>query len=505
MAKIVNFAHQITIMASFIKHSGQVFTPDYLVNLILDEAGYVGSAVLGKHCIDNSCGDGAFLCEIVSRYISAYIDKHRNTDNLASEIGTYIHGIELDPVAFNNCLHNLKVTCGKFGVECEQFDVVNEDALQNTSFDGRMDYVVGNPPYVRVHNLENSYDIVKSFSFANGGMTDLYLVFFEKGFRMLNQSGKLCYITPSSWLNSVAGGAMRNYIRLNHNLISLIDLGHYQAFNATTYTMISLFVKGYRSERFSYYNFDETTLNKVHIADLLYSEIDVNTYFYLANHKTLADLHRIVRADIPRYVTAKNGFATLADKVFIASEFPFTDFLVPIVKASTGKWYKAFFPYDSNGKPYSKGEIFSKPNVASYLNAHKGSLLKDCSEDKNVYWYLFGRTQALKDVFSDKLSINTTIKGIDSIKLTFVPAGSGLYSGLYIMSDVDFDVIKRIILTDKFVNYIASLKKYKSGGYYTFNSKDLEIYLNYEIHQLVQNGSLQIPIIEQQGLFAYCY
>jgi transposase len=63
-------------------------------------------------------------------------------------------------------------------------------------YDNQMDFVIGNPPYVRVHNLDDSYDSVKSFSFANGGMTDLYLVFFEKGFQMLKPGGKLCYITP---------------------------------------------------------------------------------------------------------------------------------------------------------------------------------------------------------------------------------------------------------------------------------------------------------------------
>ena len=56
-----------------IKHSGQVFTPDYLVADILDFCGYVESPrILGKHIIDNSCGEGAFLCEIVGRYCRAF-------------------------------------------------------------------------------------------------------------------------------------------------------------------------------------------------------------------------------------------------------------------------------------------------------------------------------------------------------------------------------------------------------------------------------------------------
>ena len=40
--------------------------------------------------------------------------------------------------------------------------------------DKKMYFVVGNPPYVRVHNLNESYVSVKSFSFAEGGMTPAF-------------------------------------------------------------------------------------------------------------------------------------------------------------------------------------------------------------------------------------------------------------------------------------------------------------------------------------------
>lgn len=78
-------------MTSLIKHSGQVFTPDYLVSLILAEVGYYGADILQKHC-----GDGA-LCDIVSRYIKAYIESNQDIEKLPFEIHEYIHGIELAP------------------------------------------------------------------------------------------------------------------------------------------------------------------------------------------------------------------------------------------------------------------------------------------------------------------------------------------------------------------------------------------------------------------------
>ena len=96
-------------------------------------------------------------------------------------------------------------------------------------------------------------------------------------------------------------------------------------------------------------------------------------------------------------------------------------------------------------------------------------------------WYEFGRSQAIKDTFKDKIVVNTTIKDVDSIKITRVPAGSGVYSGLYLLTSVDFDKICSILKSEDFIRYIKALNKCKSGGYFTFSSKDLGLYLNYKL------------------------
>ncbi|MEJ3568453.1 Eco57I restriction-modification methylase domain-containing protein [Ureaplasma parvum] len=62
-----------------------------------------------------------------------------------------------------------------------------------------MDFVIGNPPYVRIHNLIKEPNLIKNYLFSNKGMTDLYIIFYEIGIKMLNKNGILCYITPSSF------------------------------------------------------------------------------------------------------------------------------------------------------------------------------------------------------------------------------------------------------------------------------------------------------------------
>lgn len=489
-----------------IKHSGQVFTPDYLVADILDFCGYVESPrILGKHIIDNSCGEGAFLCEIVGRYCRAFRAGNDDIALLKDELQTYIHGIEIDAGTYERCIENLNLVALKFGVTDVDWDIIEGNALKIKIYDGAMDFVVGNPPYVRVHNLETDYTDVKQFTFANGGMTDLFLVFFELGLRMLSAGGRLCYITPSSWLNSLAGENMRREIVLRKYLTGVVDMGHFQPFKATTYTLISRFEKVEDNDRIDYNVYDERVGKIRHIDTLSYDEIQINRKFYISGKKELELLKRIRLSASDSYVRVKNGFATLFDDVFIG-ELPFIEYTIPVLKASTGKWSRAFFPYDEKGSPLAYELLSESESVCRYLEDHAEKLLKGRKRSETPDWFLYGRTQALKDVCILKYAVNTCIKGVESIKLTEVPPGCGLYSGLYILPDkgVTFDMLDRIIRNEEFIRYVSLLKNYKSGGYYTFNSKDLELYINYKIQLEYGKGRDNLST-GQLGLFESAY
>ena len=375
----------------------------------------------------------------------------------------------------------------KFGVKGVKWNILNCNALSVTTFNGIISFVIGNPPYVRLHNLANHYEDVKSFVFGKDGMTDIYLVFYELGLRMLNKNGKLCYITPSSWLSSLAGINMRNYIIKHKNLVGLIDLGHYQPFEgAITYTMIALFDMQKCCDNIDYYTYSEESKSKVYVDTIPYEDMLIDGKFYIGTRNDLSMLKLIKTTNTScKSVKVKNGFATLADKVFI-KELPFSNLTIPVLKASTGKWMKAFFPYDSNGKPLSKEDVFSYPEIAEYLTKHKVELLKNQTEEQFPNWFQFGRSQGIKDVYFNKYSINTIIKDIELIKINKVPSGSGVYSGLYILTEAPYEVLENIIKSDDFIAYLKILKHYKSGGYYTYTSKDLEQFINYKLSKIYE-------------------
>ena len=172
-------------------------------------------------------------------------------------------------------------------------------------FNAKMDYVVGNPPYVRVHNLEESYEIVKKFKFAEGGMTDLFIVFFEIGFNMLAKGGLMCLITPSSWLGSLAGTHLRQYIHTHQNLSGVIDLEYFQPFEATTYTFISRFSKSKKNSQIDYYTFDGEKLKAKFQEKLSYSDIQIGKNFFFSKKTHLSLLNNIKTTYGYPYVSVK--------------------------------------------------------------------------------------------------------------------------------------------------------------------------------------------------------
>ena len=463
-----------------VKKSGQVYTPDYIVKNILDLVGYTGKTILEKHVIDNSCGDGAFLIEILRRYLTWCNKEKISKSEVRKRLETYIHGIELDKDECAKCIANLNALANEYGIDNISWDIRCEDATECDCYDGKMDYVVGNPPYVRIHNLGQRGHI-KQFEFAKTGMTDLYLVFFEIGLKMMKDNGVLGYISPSSYFNSSAGSAMRNYFVRNFLLNAVVDLEHYQAFSATTYTAITVLRKD--SQTVDYYKYSGSEKAPVFVCSLSSGDYHIKDNFYFSSRNNLLRLKKIIdnKSSHREAVSIKNGFATLADSVFISDEFEFDEFIIPAVKSSTGKKKKCFFPYEDN-KIVSLDRLIKNEKIKSFLAEHEEKLKKRSIADADL-WYGFGRTQAINDVYKNKYAISGLLRGLEDIKIVQCRAGTGVYGGLYVLSDFSLQTVKELIQNDDFVNYVRLLGKYKSGGYYTYSSKDVERFIDYKLSE----------------------
>ena len=142
------------------------------------------------------------------------------------------------------------------------------------------------------------------------------------------------------------------------------------------------------------------------------------------------------------------------------------------------------FPYDRNLNLISLSKIKeTDEKVYEYLIEHKETLQKRTYDTKSIEdtWHSIGRSQGLKDTFTKRIGVTSLVKDVKDVRLFEIDEGCGIYGGLYIKTDVSIDEIDKILCSWEFIDYVKSLRKYKSGGYYTFSSKDLEKYINYKL------------------------
>lgn len=104
---------------------------------------------------------------------------------------------------------------------------------------GGFDAVIGNPPYVRVSNIEEEvrpylykrYDITHRF--------DIYVVFVLRSYQLLSGKGQLGFILPNKFFTADYGKNLRAFLSSSQSLRSIVDFGDSQVFpGASTYTCL---------------------------------------------------------------------------------------------------------------------------------------------------------------------------------------------------------------------------------------------------------------------------
>ena len=103
--------------------------------------------------------------------------------------------------------------------------------------------VIGNPPYIRIQTMKETapqeVEFYKQrYCTAIKGNYDIYVVFIERGLQLLNRFGKLGFILPNKFLTTDYGSALRELLGRNRSVESIVDFGHEQVFEATTYTCL---------------------------------------------------------------------------------------------------------------------------------------------------------------------------------------------------------------------------------------------------------------------------
>lgn len=319
------------------KQLGQVFTPDNIAEQILDMSGYIAENILGKTILEPSFGEGVFLKHIVLRIIEEGKRIGLKTEEIKKQLEDNVYGIEIDGELYKKTLDMLNNLVSEYGIKNVDWNLYRMNAL-DFAFEG-FDFIVGNPPYIRVHNLsKEDRDKIKKFKFSNG-TTDMYIVFFELCLNLLNENGTLGFITPNSFLRNTSQKKFREYL-FGNNLVSCIkDFGSQKVFDGiSTYTAITILQKNKQQRNFQYFDKDDNTASYTYDNSFSFCSKEDKEFLDEVNKRSnrLGDI-----------ATFQNGFATNADDIFISktiirngNEVIFNNFLVeaniikPIVKAS---------------------------------------------------------------------------------------------------------------------------------------------------------------------------
>lgn len=474
------------------KTEGQVFTSTGIVAMILDSVRYIGKSVLTKTIMEPSFGKGAFLIEIVSHIIHEGRAEGKSANEIKEIIEKCVYGIEKDEDLYREAIQKLNELLMTYDIPLPSWsNLINGDTLLvYDNYIGKMDICIGNPPYVRIHNIENQYrDVVKNFTFADG-TTDLYIIFYEIGIQMLKEeSGRLAYITPNSFLRNTSQKKFRNYL-VNEGLLDAIyDFKDSKIFDADTYTCICVIDKN--AERttkdvveYREYNMYKMTLNNTIKYEYFRNRLQ-DSAWNLSSEEDILYLQQNAKRPIKikSIATVQNGIATNRDSVYVGKAWLDKDCTEPYMGKHTDKKKIVYFnghkvestilhrcvkaskyngeisntyilyPYQSKSKnkllkksddsevatsyvAYTESEMQSKfPNAYAYLQEH-WEVLETRDMDANADWFVFGRSQGLANSGYKKLVFKHAIcKSSDTIEVHVVDDDIIVYSGIYITID----------------------------------------------------------------------
>jgi hypothetical protein len=216
--------------------AGVVYTKPWMVALILDLAGYTADRDLSKLvAVEPSAGDGAFLQEMVRRLVTSC---RRNNTPLIETIEA-IRAYEINSDAVHRAVELVTQTLTDLSVpeslaaSLARSWIKEADFLEASLGFPVADFVVGNPPYIRLEEIPGAKAaFYRSFS-AMRGRADIYIAFYQAALQQLKPSGVCAFICADRWMLNDYGSGLREFITTQgYNVRTVIEAHDVAAFDS---------------------------------------------------------------------------------------------------------------------------------------------------------------------------------------------------------------------------------------------------------------------------------
>lgn len=420
MEQVTDRYEQLTAQPSeFVREkNGVVYTKVWVVDLLLDLIGYQPERPLAKKLlVEPAAGDGSFLLKAASRLIQSCTLHGQQFIEARSAIIAY----ELDASSSSRAkqsLHALLLAAGAKSGDAEvlvdSWVRTGDYLLETRGMRGVADFVVGNPPYIRLEDLEDGGTLYRSAYPTMKGRADIYVAFYEAALKQLATGGVCGFICADRWMFNQYGAELRKLVSSGFSVDTVAQMHHSDAFEdkVSAYPAVTIIRRG--SQGAAVVASLDAQAEKLG-SEVLLQELSgqargsqktnaslLSTWFKGSEPWTLIEpkkqaLLRRLEADFPTLEATSArvgiGVATGADKVFITTDQGVAepDRMLPLAMAQDVRgggiaWSGSYLVNPWNGRGLV--DLAKYPRLRDYFAEHQECLLARHVGKKNPSnWY----------------------------------------------------------------------------------------------------------------------
>lgn len=467
----------------------QISTPDQYVKQMLDYVGYKKN-LCGHKVLENSCGEGNILEEIVKRYIADMKEKQYTLEKIAEGLENDIAAYEVDEEKIKICIGRLNDLTFTEGLSEIKWNIRHQDFLK--SEEQNAEFIIGNPPYITYHDLtqEEREFLQKNFLVCKTGRFDYCYAFIEASIKALADNGKMIYLIPFSIFRNRFAAGLRIFLR--DYITKIIDYRSINVFPGITCSASLIFCeKGCMQDKIEYVDFftqkticmERSSLSK-------------------EGDKWIFDKTAGGKRRFGDYFSVHNSVATLCNRAFLfsAEEEKENCYMIngmPVEKEVTlpavstkssralkkgGGINRIIFPYKLvNGKivRYSEKEFKTLyPCTWEYLYRFYDDLMKRKADEK-AKWFEYGRSQALANLSGRKLVMPMVIT--NSTRTYIAEQTAVPYAGYFIKAipghDLTLEDAKTALESNRFYQYVQKVGTPTTVSSYRVSVNDINEFM----------------------------
>ena len=459
------------------KENCSVFTPSIIAEHMLDLLGYTEN-LYGQRILENSCGDGAFLSEIVRRYIADCRRQGLDNEEIRQGLEQDIWGYEISPETAACCIRKLNCIAEESDVPAVRWNVIVADVLK-ANIDIEFSYVAGNPPYITYSALKKPArtHIKEHFDVCKAGKPDYYYAFIESALSHLNETGKLIYLIPNNFFKTRFANKLRQH--LLPTLTDIYDYTRERLFTgALTSSTIIICDRTTNSDTIRYHDVEKKETQEISKAKMTGRWVfPVDTPDHVVTRQRR----------FGEYFSVASTVATLCNEAFLVentSDMASDEMVLrPAVSPKSltkEKIEYIIFPYTFNGDElvrYSEEAFLTQfPYATAHLNKNREKLDKRAKDEKAL-WFEYGRSQAISHMNQRKLLISTLVTG--KVKVYELDENTIPYTGIYIVpkSNMPLSQAKEILESESFLSYVKRVGIHANGTSMRISISDVKEYL----------------------------